>query len=617
MALIFSKLEGFHSILAMVCVRLGVDVYYINLGSDNNELMSKRLNVKGILPLPIETLNNIDEWQHYINVNTNNDKENDWVLELLPDRVVASQKDLYQNIESINDKLRVALKTSVNTAVNGKVATYARVFSSNKHYFISTDIFELLLPIREENVRTLFIPSGVSLVRYIKKVFRKLVNKLKSKLNDIDLSKKDSFDISQVYDSKVAFVVHKGLSYGDLYQKDLFYSSKLDSPLSENNLLHISYSGVYPSQENIKWFYVFGRNSGWYAQVVAAINSLTRSLTTIRSIKHLLGVATMMVFYMRYVSYRKSMSTLSSLKLVLIDYEILCPKSLLLAFESLGIKTLAVQERYFMSYYKSFGTFLDYYMCSSDFSEDELKRNGSYMVKEYIPVGQYRSDTLAVHNTSDNVVLPSELEEAKKLKKKIIVALGFHTHLSDYQSITDPILSWSAHIAFIENILDLAKSIDNVFIVLRYKFIDWLNLPVFSDIVNKVKSTENVIISSEYSVKYYSYLLCSHADLIIAKHTSLGDECLSHGIPVLFHDYTHNLENIVSSVYDYEGSDIVCHDFNHLLTMAKDILYGEKNKYFDDIKHIYGSYGDGNVKNRIHEWLEKIFFELDERTNIQ
>ena len=35
------------------------------------------------------------------------------------------------------------------------------------------------------------------------------------------------------------------------------------------------------------------------------------------------------------------------------------------------------------------------------------------------------------------------------------------------------------------------------------------------------------------------------ADLIIVKHTSLADEGISRGIPVIIHDYTHNLSGII------------------------------------------------------------------------
>ena len=613
MAVIFPNIDKFSSLLAVTFARLGANVYFINLIDNNNfDVISESLESKGVRALPIETLNNIEEWHHYINTSV----QDDWLWELLPANIIATQKDLYHDITNIEAKLKTSLKTSINTSVNGKIATYAKAFPNEQHYIISSSILEFFLPLGEKNLHIIFIPNIASYLQHMSHFISKCVNivkKFKLGNNSYNSHSEDTNNVPCFIESKVAFVVHQGLDYGGLFKKDLFYSSASDSFLSKKNLLHISYSGVYPSDDNINWYYVSSRTSGLLFQFASALKSVARSIFSIKKLRHLIGVYFLLVYYIKYTSYKKSLLNLKSIKLALIDYEILCPKPLLMAFESCGIKTVAVQERYFMSFYRSFGTFLDYYMCSSDFAEKKLKENSSYIVKNYIPVGQHRSDFL----DGSSSVLPIEMKKAKKQNKKIIVALGFHTPLNRYQSMTDPILSWSAHIAFIEDMLDLASSIEDVFIVLRYKFVDWLELPIFSDIVKRVDAADNVTISTEYSIEYYSYRLCSNADLVIAKHTSLGDECLSRGIPVLFHDYTHNLKRIISSVYDYEDSEIICHDYNQLLSMSKKMLAGESKKYLDEIKYLYGSYGDGNVRNRIHQWLENKLVELNKRSNIQ
>lgn len=610
MTFIFSKLDGLHAILAMAFSRLGVEVYYTNLSACNSqENKIESLSVNGVLPLPIEVMREIDEWQHYININSSVKDKDSWLFDYLPDQVVATQKKLYPNIDDLNDKLRIALKTNVDTSVSGKVSAYARANSNSKHYYISSDIFSLLMPMHEDNVRAIFIPDFSFIPFFVRKIFGVIINKFQNTLPDVNEGNNDFHNESSVSFSgeKVAYIVHDGLNYGDLYQKDLFYSSKDGSPFNKNRLLHISYSGYYNSSKSIQWFNLSRYNIGRASQFISALKSIRNSIFSVRSIKHIFGMIILMFLYMRFARYKKSLSLLPSLKLVLIDYEILCPKSLLLALDSLGIITVAVQERYFMSFYSSFGTFLDYYMCSSDFSEKCLKQNSSYIVKNYIPIGLHRSDLIRKGNLS----LPAEIETAKNENKKIIVALGFHTPLLKHQSATDPILSWSAHIAFIEDILTLAGALDNAFIVLRYKFIDWLELPVFSDIVKRLNAMANVTISTEYTVEYYSYQLCSEADLVIAKHTSLGDECLSRGIPVLFHDYTHNLKKIVSSVYDYDGSKIVCHDYSQLLSMSKKILSSTTDEC--DTSNLYGSYNDGHVRERVHEWLEKKLDKMHEQ----
>ena len=61
------------------------------------------------------------------------------------------------------------------------------------------------------------------------------------------------------------------------------------------------------------------------------------------------------------------------------------------------------------------------------------------------------------------------------------------------------------------------------------------NLIVFFD-NNKISiyGPTNLTISDNYKESHYSYKLCANADLVIAKHTSIADECLASEIPVIF-----------------------------------------------------------------------------------
>ena len=115
-----------------------------------------------------------------------------------------------------------------------------------------------------------------------------------------------------------------------------------------------------------------------------------------------------------------------------------------------------------------------------------------------------------------------------------------------FESYTKPVLNWTAHINFLEDIVKLSRHLNDTFIILRHKNIEWITNTYFKSILNKINDCENIVMSINYKEPFYSYKLCANADLIIAKHTSLADECLSHEIPVLFHDYTHNLKKNIS-----------------------------------------------------------------------
>ena len=159
-----------------------------------------------------------------------------------------------------------------------------------------------------------------------------------------------------------------------------------------------------------------------------------------------------------------------------------------------------------------------------------------------------------------------------------------------------------------ENKFRLSKQLKNTFVVIRYKYLDWKTNSYFKDILNKLNSCENIIISNIYKEPFYSYKLCANADLIIAKHTSIADESLSKEIPLLFYEYTHNMKKIISDAFDYLSSEIMCYDFEELLNKSKSMLYDNPSKLKEEIsklnKTIYYVQDQGNIKNKIINHLE-------------
>ena len=277
-----------------------------------------------------------------------------------------------------------------------------------------------------------------------------------------------------------------------------------------------------------------------------------------------------------------------------------------MAFESNQIKTIALQERFFKSFFNSTGTILSYYLCSSKYIADVMSKSDMWHVDNYIPIGQYRTDKLK--EELENTQIPSILQEAKITKKKIIVALGFHTVDSWDESQCDALISWNAHLAFLQDMIKFAKNMQNSFVVLRYKDINWTKIKYFEKILNEINNLENIVLSEEYSKYFYSYDLCGNADLVIAKHTSLGDECLSLEIPVLFHEYSHNTNQQVSQIHEYE-SGVMCFSFKDLFEKASLILSSPTNDVinYKKLKNLYyGHLSDGNVLLRAHDFIYSV-----------
>ena len=98
--------------------------------------------------------------------------------------------------------------------------------------------------------------------------------------------------------------------------------------------------------------------------------------------------------------------------------------------------------------------------------------------------------------------------------------------------------------------------------------------------------------------------------MVIAKHTSLADECLSNEIPVLFYDYTHNMKTIKSEAFDYSPSGLMCNNFEDILEKSRSLLFNNSSKLKEEIsklnKTIYYVKEKGNIKNKIIGQLENL-----------
>ena len=219
-------------------------------------------------------------------------------------------------------------------------------------------------------------------------------------------------------------------------------------------------------------------------------------------------------------------------------------------------------------------------------------------------MGQYRSDYIPLYKKE----MPEVISDAKKKGKKILVVLGSHSASYWYESYSEPYLNWTAQVNFLEDIIKLSQRLDNTFIIIRYKKLDWSKNEYFKNILKKLNNSENVMLADDYKESNYSYKLCANADLVMARHTSLADECLSNEIPVLFHEYTHNMEEIVLDIANYLPPSLVCNNFEELYKKSKSILFLNSDKLTDEIKalnkKIYYVNNKKNIKTKIINHIE-------------
>ncbi len=525
--------------------------------------------------------------------------------ELLSDRLRQLFSSLFPAISDFGIKARIALVSFLFTSQIEKAPVKIWTIANNgkKVIFICTSFRRFLAPDISKTIYTVYVPIDVfsAIYTFISHMVCRALHLFRpnTTLQQANLPIKA--------EQTVAFVVHQGLSFGGLFDKNLYYSDKVNSTLNKSNILHIDYSGTENLDSSITWAHLTGNIQPIYLLRHYGI-IMARYAIGCRKLSELYGFLILLIISSRIISYQSELEKYPQLKVAIIDYEVLCPKSLLLAFEIRGILTFATQERLASAYYNAESTILDIYCCASDEIARVLGKHPNFYVSKLVPVGQYRSDKLFEYLKMKSVLRADSGINCEGMQ--VIVALGFHAVANEAESSVHPLLNWTAHMEFILDILKLSEELNNVFVIFRFKDIEWITLPIFQSALSAIDKSGNVFISKEYGRPDVSYELCACADLVIAKATSLATECLSVGIPVLFHEYTHNSIGLMSEISDLgDSADIMCNSYRMLADKASDVLSG--NSHFQGVysrlhANLCGGYGDGKVRHRIHECLEGV-----------
>jgi len=608
MHIIFGYVAYWHIPILRILKYLKFKVFYISIDSKINETkykIAEKLKKYSIYPLPLEQEKKIPPDLDYSLLDYGcTDKKS---FKIMPDKIIEKFCELFSVEKEKKNKLRLSIQDFLSSKIDFEgrsLATWAALHDSKKILYVSFRFTCFYIPDTRQNILKIIIP--LDLLNYItKNIFPKFPK----------IGKKNHFfrekNLEQFDKKSVALITHKGTTYGRkdhiIYEKSLYYSEENKSKLNKNNILHLDYNNYLPNEENLNWVCLKKIPISKKKILLKTLLGALKTFLLIRSWSEFLG----WIFYVReyyiYLKFNKVIKKFKSLKIALVDYDILCPKTLLLALEKNKIKTIATQERFIHTFFhRSANLFIDTYFVVSEFAAEYIKKSKYYEVKNVVPVGAYRCDYLKLYKKK----IPQDISGAKKKGKKIIIALGYHSPEDWFESSTSrPHTDWSSQIHFLNDIIKLSKILKNTFIVLRYKDLGWSTSKFFEKVFKEINNCENVILSDNYKEANYAYKLCANADLIIAKHTSLADECLIEKIPLLFHEYSHNCKKMMSPIFNYSSSNIMCYNFEQLQERSKSLLFDSASKLKDEIaqlnKTVYYVNKKENVKNKIIGQLER------------
>ncbi len=615
MHIIFGSISNWQIFLLKILVYFKFKVFYLYIEAKSDIERNKiaiKLKTNNIYPLPIEFEEKITPKTFSLFTSDSDEVAYKKNLKLAPDVILKKYCYLFSINETKLKKLRLLIQDFVSSqqrSISGKLGVWSNLYPSKKIVYVSFKFTCFYISETGKNIFKIVIPIDIFsyFFKFIIKICFYLVSFINRK-NNQNLNKKD--ENYELFSKKVAFVTHKGITYGSkekdlLFEKSLYYSNNNNSCLSKNNILHLDYSNFKSPEENINWVCLKKVKINNLKIFFKTFFACFKSLYLIRNWNTFLGWLLFMKQFNTFIKYNEVIKKFNNLQIAIIDHDYLCPKTLILALGKNKIKTVATQDRFITTFYTSYvNVMLDTYYVASEYTADHIKKSKYCDVKDIIPVGQYRSDYIPLYKKE----IPEVISEAKKNGKKILVVLGTHSTNYWFESYSEPYLNWSAQINFLEDIIKLSQHLDNIFIILRYKKLNWSSNIYFKEILTKINNCKNIILSDNYKESYYSYKLCANADLVIARHTSLADECLSNEIPVLFHEYSHNMKEIVLDIPNYLPPSLVCNNFEELYQKSKSFLFINSNKLIEEVKElnkkIYYVVNKKNIKTKILDHLE-------------
>tara|TARA_Y100001936_G_scaffold59723_1_gene58899 strand:+ start:551 stop:2380 length:1830 start_codon:yes stop_codon:yes gene_type:complete len=607
MKILFNRISSSAIPFLKILRILKFDVYYININGKNKEQKNKlslQLKKINILPIPVSSSKEIPA-----------DRNFGWDADPAEKTFAANKYYISDNLVEFYCNLLKTSKKSMRLILQDFLSINHRnevvyleflknLFINSRIVFISFELGSFFTLSKNTKTTKIILPLDFfgNLFKLVKKFIKK-INITKYKASKY---KSENNKFSR---TNVALVTHHGLNYGSMYEKTHYYSENEKSEFHKKNILHLDYSNFESPNEDLQWFCINKNNTFKIKILFKVIKSFFYSLKFVKNLNTFYGTFLLSKQYYSYLNYFESMSKFKNLKIALIEYDCLCPKTLIAALQANKIRVITIQDRFVHTFYTSFANVIaDTYFVASEKAQQLLENSKYCDVKKFIPIGLPKSEWIKSKKKKN---IPTEIIGAIKEGKKVIVSLGHHSADTWYESAIDPVTNWKAQTDFLENMIKLAKELDNVFIIVRYKYIDWLNNDYFSEIKNKIKVTKNIIISQNYEEFQMAYSLCANADLIIAKHTSLAEECYINKIPILFYDFTHNMKKIINNIFNYPPENISCYDFYELETKVKILLSENSNnlsKGYQMMDRLLYVKNNENIKDKIINFSQNLIY---------
>lgn len=442
----------------------------------------------------------------------------------------------------------------------------------------------------ESTYRVRYVPKFLSLSAFSRAVVVRALKVLRAALSERHSQVSPPLSIPRLNGPKIIVVLNQGLEYGRLFSYSYLLEDSGDGFASWSKAAVIGTGVVRQDGTNKIQPWPFTRLK--VSQLVRASATAWR-LSVSRQVPA--GVCVLLgIEIQRARGISKQLLELwPEFKLAVYAYEAQVPASLTLGIEMCGRTSISTHERLATGATNSVPFAVHTLLAANAADAIRCRHSKSIAVSECIPVGMWRTDLL--------IEKEQEALAGRSMKPGgTVVILPYH--VTD-EGCSD-LLTTSAECFndFMSDVLDLAESRPDLKFIVRGKTDEWTTMSKCKEVHVRLTRTPNVQIDSDYSQLNRSYALCSIADLVIAKHNSLVDECLSVGIPCLLHDYNRYYSSYASEVLSYIPKDLWVHNFSDLKSKVEEWVpldaASRKGQQKSD-----RSLSDGRVRERIRKLI--------------
>lgn len=459
------------------------------------------------------------------------------------------------------------------------------------------------------------VPIASILLRFAASAVRRAIGRLAATRDTSAASPRVPTDAGKF---EVLYFPHQGISYGDLFIKDQYYSSDPESPFAATRILHLAASRLdEPSAASVLYYRGHGlafdsidqiSPFGWRSEFFTLLSFLRLAIRArVFSGEELwrwqgYRIAAYFFAFRMLARYVAAVRAFPSARVALVGYDVLFSPWLAAALVSAGVRTVATQERFILPFYGHLDALVDHYLVWGERVQEEIEKNPvSFCRKELVVVGPPRAERIG--NRSFNV--PADDKYARiRNHSFLVLALDYHTTKTWDEDRLARAATWRLVRNFYEVMLNLARRYPKIHVVIKGKDLSNLKNPHLSEVIGRIERQENIEFETALD-RYTPAYMATIADLGVALHTSLGDEMLAAGRPCLFYDEIGFLDDL----YDYDGFPVVVRSFEELSDRVGRMLDNGPGAFMDDKdfaalrSYLYGQSGEP-TRDRIQKNLE-------------